>query len=295
MKRMMFALAVSALLAAAPAAGAKPRMTTQTLIQGEDSHLVGYGCQPAKYWVNYRGRARDIESYRPIEGAVLSPGYSDTTPMNKRPTVTHVAEGNGRVTWTVAPDAEECARRGENFVWRAGWREWSVEYERKVYAIEATTQSSLSFRSLSGIGIRQLAGMPVGRMRNLQLSNVARYLGRPSRIWDSRYPTQCFARWRSLGLRISFVSFGGTRNCWERHFQSGRISGPALRSWAAVIGDRPGILGGTLPPKWHREKSLALKYFPYGGGWHATTVGARFRGSPARIAAFDLLVGAAGD
>lgn len=299
MKRTMFVLAMSALFAAAPAADAKPRLTSQTLIEGEDAAAFGYGCEPATHSVDYRGRARNVESYMPAEGDRLAGplAYLRDGPRY-RLTVTNVAARSGRLTWTVAPDPDECARRGEDWQWHVARREWSVEYKRRVYAIVGVGQSDYRWRT--GRGVANLAGLPISRLfaGRLNLRNAARYLGRPKRITGGGPGnTNCIAHWPRLGLKAAFVSFGLDPNCWRRQFQEARISGPAIRKWAVVEGAGPGVPGGTLPPKGPHRGPWAYKWWPYGPVTTqiSPSITARYGGSPRRITTFNLWIGAAGD
>jgi hypothetical protein len=298
MKRTMFVLGMSALLAAAPAADAKPRMTPQTLTHGAYSSLSGYGCHPAEYWLPYRGRARSVTYYRPAEGDELAgaTGYYGGKPWNLHGTVTEVSVRDGGVTWTVAPDPDECARKGEDWRWAVGDRLWAVEFKRKVYAVIGIGQSDYRWRT--GRGVVNIAGLPVSKLfaARLNLRTVARYLGRPKRVTGSRYRTDCVAHWPKVGLRAWFVSFGIAPNCWDRQLQSARISGPARRRWAVVEGDQPGVLGATLPPSGSRGPWV-YKWWPYGPEetQRSPMITARYGGIPRRITAFNLWIGAAGD
>ncbi len=290
------AVALAAFALLAQAADAKPRMTTHTVIQGDDASVLGYGCEPATYSVAYRGLARDLESYRPVEGSRLAgpDAYVGDGPrywLN----VVHVEEGDGRITWTVEPDAADCARYGDAWEWRLPEREWSVEYERGVYAIVGRSQSAYRWRT--DAGVVNIAGLPVSRLfgGRLSLRHVAGYLGRPRRVTGGGPRNAvCNARWPKLGLRASFASFGLEPDCWKRQLQSARISGPAVRKWAAVEGYKPGLLGGTLPPHGHRD-DLGYKWWPYGESSIDPMITPRYDGDPRRITAFDLWIGAAGD
>jgi hypothetical protein len=302
------AVSIIVLVGLVPAAEAKPRMTTQTLMAVEDSPLFGYGCEPSTYWVDYRGRPRDLEGYRPVEGDLLAgpEAYLHDGPRY-RLTVTHVEEGAGRITWTVAPDPADCARYGDTWEWRVPDREWSVEYSVRRLAIVASRYGGV--RSIAGLRLK-----PVSRRTVPTVRRVIRAWNRPTstRRGTGGWRVACHLRWKRLGLRATFVNYGGSPPCQHGFLQAVSIQGRHAKRWAVRVGWRPAVVPGTpfsyfgmtgdgARNPYYRAWMLAEMYWPIGpGSDYAPAVSATFEGrgrirSHHALTGFEVFIGAGGD
>ena len=121
-------------------------------------------------------------------------------------------------------------------------------------------------------------------------------LGEPSSVTSAGIP--CTARWKRLGLRILFESFGGDEACGEAKAQYGVVKGPAgRRSWRTQrglrVGDSISRLRSLYPNARRKPGARVVVYQddPFIGDGSIITALIRHK----RVASFQLWLGGAGE
>jgi hypothetical protein len=296
-------LAVSALLflSAAVPTEAAPTRTLEPIRHGFERQVGGLGCSSAQ--VTARVAAGQVVRAQPDEG--------DSVGVDAE--VLDVAVGDGRIVWTVGPNADTCSLNDSldgpgSWTWST-WDDqvWEVVYRRRVYAIKATRFD----------GVRSIAGFrvsPHGRRSIPTVRRAKRAFGQPGSIrrgpGNSR--VACTARWRRLGLTAVFVNYGGHPPCRFGHLQTATVSGPRAADWAAIIGRQAGTTTGTslafLERRFigdhdefgGRRWTLAEVWLPYGDAGFYPAVSATFSGRGRLrginvVRGFEFYIGAGGD
>ena len=296
------ALAATALLAeGAMSAHAAPKRTLESIRHGLYERVQGVGCTTAQVTADIVGR-RVIRA-QPDEG--------DSVGLDAE--VLDVTVGNGRIVWTVGPDAETCALNDAldgagNWDWST-WRDalWEVVYRRRVYAIKASLAR----------GVKSIAGFRVAprtRRSTPNVRRVKRAFGAPHSLRRGRGYSRvaCRARWRQLGLTAVFVNYGGNPPCRFGYLQTATIAGPHARRWTATVGGGPGLAPGTslgfVETEFLGEEdsfgrrlwTLSEVWVPYGDSGYIPAVSASFTGRGRLLGAnnvrgFELYIGAGGD
>lgn len=106
-------------------------------------------------------------------------------------------------------------------------------------------------------------------------------------------------RWDRIGLKITFVNWGGNNACRHGFVQAADITKPRL--WAMVVGQRPGIVE-TSQPEYLASRGrtvdsdegwgLAEVFIPYGDADYYPSLTAF---GDERITRYRVWVGAGGD
>jgi hypothetical protein len=302
-RRVKRALALSAVVAlyVVAHADAAPKRTLEPIRHGFERQVEGVGCGSAQ--VTARIGGGDVVRAEPDEG--------DSVGLDAD--VLDVAVSDGRIVWTVGPNAETCELNDSldgagNWTWST-WRDqlWQVVVSRRVYAIKASPLG----------GVKSIAGFRVSprtRRSTPTVRRVKRAFGTPASLRRGRGYSRasCTARWRRLGLTATFVNYGGHPPCRFGYLQTARISGPRAPRWAATIGGRPGVTSGTSLAFLESEVigednvfgrrlwTLSEIWVPYGDAGYIPAVSASFSGTGRLLArnvvrGFEVYIGAGGD
>jgi hypothetical protein len=297
------ALAVSTHLAliVAGRAEAAPKQTLEAIHHGLERQVEGAGCTATQVTAKIGG-GRVIRT-RPEEG--------DSVGMDAD--VLDVVVTNGRIVWTVGPDAETCERNNllagaDGWSWSTrDYALWKVVYRQRLFAIRASPLG----------GVQSIAGFrvtPRTRRTTPTMRRVTRSFGRPASLRRLRGTSRvaCKARWKRLGLTATFVNFGGNPPCRFGYLQTATIAGPRVRRWTASVAGLPGITAGTSLGFLERVLvgegdvfgrrlwTLSQVWVPYGDAGYIPAVSAQFSGrgrlhAEDVVRGFELYVGAGGD
>lgn len=160
----------------------------------------------------------------------------------------------------------------------------------------AGAQGASTSRTILVSGEGQVASIGRLQARN-SLARAKQLFGKPS-SQKRRGDTVCTVRWSRIGLRISFVTFGGGDPCRLGHIQTGSVTKDRFTTTA-------GLAAGMASSEIRTRHPDAR--FRQGSWWIATTTFAagateddpqptvRAITKGGRITALSLFVGAAGD
>jgi hypothetical protein len=280
---------LTAQLLVATAAAARPRLENVQVRYGVVAELSGVGCTAATLHRALAGSA-------PLR---FEPSLGEDVSEFDSIIVTAATLGEGRVSWTAQPTAEECEYYKEDpaWAWSTDERAWGVTHRARAHTIRASRHG----------GIRSIAGFRVDRLTRSSAPTIRRarrHFGKPSSL-RRRYDVSCRARWKRLGLTIDFLNLGLSSPCRHGYLQAGYVKGPEAARWTAVVAGDPGVALGTTdafldsefvgePGETDQAWTLADVYIPYGEAGYYPSLSALLNPSGA-VRGYEFWVGAGGD
>lgn len=237
----------------------------------------GQGCVPSTVTLPLRGSIVPTSFGLP-QGQSYE--FDDEAPAW---TVSDVRAADGNATWTLQP-APSCPASDPSDEWR-----FSYSWTTRKYVIR--TKPRTGVRSVGGFRINAKATVKAAR----------RKFGRPSRVHRPSRQV-CTLTWRKIGLRMTFVNWGGVRACSHGWAQSAVVFRPQM--WAVQVGTRKAVTtDSSLADLVDSELAERIK-----GGWQLddfyTVIGdegyypsvvALAGGANRTIRGFDFWLGQGGD
>lgn len=259
---------------------------------------------PGAAWVVAEDGTVDSHSWTNCESRVVS--FVTSAPADARPVPevgTVVYSGvqvrafnfdAGIATWILSPSDPACAEivGGEQPAVGYVDEAFRLRWEERRHAIRATERN----------GVRSLAGWRLDGRTSPTIASAKRHFGRPSAVRFGRYQ-DCTAIWRGIGLRITFVNYGGRSACKHGFAQSAVITDTSI--WAVQVASRPAIVDVTQPEYLEaRDRasatededwwSLAELFIPWGDPGYYPSITGRARAGDG-FNRFEVWIGAGGE